>query len=51
MLAINCVQNREVNLESLSETIDVGYPWAENILSMRRWAVSIAVICLETGNR
>ena len=44
MLAINCIQKHEVNLGSLSETIEVGKPWTEKIRSMRRLAVSTAVM-------
>ena len=51
MLAIKCIQKGEVNLGSLSETIEVGKPWTEKILSMRRLAVSTAVMFLDTGMR
>jgi len=49
ILAMSCIQKREVNFGSLSETIEVGKPWIEKTLSMRRVAVSTAVIFLETG--
>jgi len=48
---MNCIQKREVNLGSLSETIEVGTPWTEKIRSMRRLAVSTAVMFWETGMR
>ena len=48
-LAINCCQKREVNLGSLSETIEVGKPWTEKIPSMRILEVSAAVMFCETG--
>ena len=44
MLAISCCQKREVNLGSLSETIEVGKPWTEKILSMRMLSISTAVM-------
>ena len=48
MWAINCCQKREMNLGSLSETIEVGRPWTEKILSIRILAVSTAVMFWET---
>ena len=51
MLAMNCIQKREGNLGSQSETIEVGNLWTEKIRSMRRLAVSTAVMFLDTGMR
>jgi len=51
ILAMNCIQKREVNWGSLSETIEVGKPWTEKIRSMRRLAVLTAVMFWETGMR
>jgi len=51
VFAMNCIQKREVNLGSLSETIEVEKPWIEKIGSMRRLAVSTAVMFWEPGIR
>ena len=51
ILAMNFMQKQEVNLGSLSETIEVGKPWIGKIRSMRRLAVSTPVIFWETGVR